>query len=107
MAEPFGKTSSTETLTRLCSATGVGRLCRRSRLTSGPGISGPWCGRETEMAYVGCESCNRRLREEDGPLCADCAALKRSEAARTAAEARWEKESPAKPEKGADEAQGA
>ena len=44
------------------------------------------------MAHITCEGCNRWLDEADGPLCADCAAERRSEAAKTAAEARWEKE---------------
>lgn len=42
--------------------------------------------------YTTCESCGRLLRVVDGPICEDCRAKSRSEAARTAADARWAKE---------------
>lgn len=44
------------------------------------------------MAFINCDTCNCKLREEDGPTCATCLAERRSEAARAAANARWEQE---------------
>lgn len=42
--------------------------------------------------HAPCDTCGRILRIEDGPTCEDCKALARSEAARHAAEARWDGE---------------
>lgn len=51
-----------------------------------------WAREVFSMAFITCDGCNRLLREEDGPTCADCLAEQRSEAASKAAKARWDKE---------------